>query len=328
MAAMAMPCGAVPSRRLQHEPLCEALRARLPNHCVVGPECFGFVCLEDMFGTALSVEVDLEGVCLPEQHILLAVERPFEQAEAAAANGTTLAVARSSTAEAVARPSAAEAEGCYDIVVHQCDCTIPDAAACQALNDPEQPPRFFWTSGCSSCAEEREWGFEFVAGPPTNYSRRMSGLQYDVPRCENPDGAGGFAVGQFRSAGGEGNVLISLGLDACCADSRQAGSRGDELASILVAARLANASAPALDTSQELEGCYDISVHRCDCGVPDQATCNALNVPNQPQRFFWTAGCASCAGRDACGAELDTMLPNMILDEFVFDFGDACNRRK
>ena len=193
-------------RRTSHYAKLSATRCR---GCIVGPECPGFACVVDMFGTELAVGVDRIGVCLPEQHVLLAVERPVQ---ALAANASAVKVSDRGHGDK------RRAEGCYDISVHQCDCGIPDAASCLALNVPGQMPRFFWTPGCTSCAQEREWGFRFDAtGPPTNYSRRMSGLDYAVPTCAHEDGASGFAVGQFRSAGGEGNVLLSGGLDACCA---------------------------------------------------------------------------------------------------------------
>lgn len=313
-------------RRVQapHEQLCEELRRQLPTSCIVGPECFGFVCLEDLFGTALSMEVDLAGVCdpAPEQHVSLALERPLrvEHTKAATHNHHVSLIGNNGTS--------AETGGCYDLTVHQCDCGIPDAATCQALNIPSQLPRFFWTPGCTSCAEQREWEFRFEStGPATNYSRRMSGLEYDVPSCANPDGAGGFIAGQFRSNGGIGNTLLSIGLDACCAYA--ASNHDDALASILVAAKIAGSEAPATTgpSAESPDGCYDISVHRCDCGVPDQAVCNALNIPGGSQRFFWTAGCASCAGRDTCGPALDSGLPRMILDGWSYDWSDACGAR-
>jgi hypothetical protein len=183
----------------------------------------------------------------------------------------------------------------------------------------------------------------------------MSGLDFDVPSCTHDDGAGAFAVGQFRSAGGVGNILLSVGLDACCAsqqeDQAQSGQshdEGDELATILVASRIAAASVASVGASSTNEtatapattaaatrrqldegpgnpdGCYDISVHRCDCGVPDAAVCNALNIPGQSQRFFWTAGCGSCAGRDTCGTALASSLPRWFLDAWTFDFQQAC----
>ena len=304
LPALTARCG----RRSQapHEPLCKALRDALPGFCIVGPECFGFACVVDMFGTELAVGVDRIGVCLPEQHVLLAVERTVQ---ALAANASAVKVSDRGHGDEK------RAEGCYDISVHQCDCGIPDAATCLALNVPGQMPRFFWTPGCTSCAQEREWGFRFEAtGPPTNYSRRMSGLDYAVSTCAHEDGASGFAVGQFRSAGGEGNVLLSVGLDACCA-SQSSQQQGDELATILVTARVAAAAAATTSTDETVaaegataavaaaaaaavrrrqldegpgtpDGCYDISVHRCDCGVPNEAVCNALNIPGQGQRFF------------------------------------------
>ena len=321
-------------RRVQapHEQLCEELRRQLPTSCIVGPECFGFVCLEDLFGTALSMEVDLAGVCdpAPEQHVSLALERPLRVSRTHEGGDSQAPGLFDREQWHVCRDQVGRDGGCYDLTVHQCDCGIPDAAAtCQALNTPSQRPRFFWTPGCTSCAEQREWEFRFEStGPATNYSRRMSGLEYDVPSCANPDGAGGFIAGQFRSNGGIGNTLLSIGLDACCAYA--ASNRDDALASILVAAKIAGSEAPAATTGPSAEspdGCYEISVHRCDCGVPDQAVCNALNIPGGSQRFFWTAGCASCAGRDTCGPALDSGLPRMILDGWSYDWSDACGAR-
>jgi hypothetical protein len=62
-------------------------------------------------------------------------------------------------------------------------------------------------------------------------------------------------------------------------------------------------------------------------GVPNAATCEALNEPGSPQRFFWTPGCASCAGREVCGAALDPSLPRWFLDDRAFDFRPACEQK-
>eukprot|EP01049_Picozoa_sp_SAG25_P011395 SAG25_NODE_1388_length_3144_cov_1.629885_3_plen_205_part_00 len=189
-------------------------------------------------------------------------------------------------------------EGCYDISVHQCDCGIPDAATCAALNEPGGAPRFFWTPGCDSCFNGRDWSFEFEdTGLPTNSTRRMAGAHYDVPSCGNADGAAAFVSGRLAvSQAGENLTDVVLGLDACC---------GEE-----------NPTVP--------DGCYDISVHQCDCGISDETTCERLNTPGAPQRFFWTPGCASCVGREVCSGQLDATLPRWFLNNWRFDFTTVC----
>ena len=62
-----------------------------------------------------------------------------------------------------------------------------------------------------------------------------------------------------------------------------------------------NLTAGSNATHPMVEGCYDIRLHQCDCDIPDQASCEALNEPGD-QRFFWTPGCTSCAPVDSwCG---------------------------
>ena len=35
-------------------------------------------------------------------------------------------------------------------------------------------------------------------------------------------------------------------------------------------------------------GCYDVSIHECDCSIASEEDC--------PAPMVWTSGCASCAG--------------------------------
>ena len=35
-------------------------------------------------------------------------------------------------------------------------------------------------------------------------------------------------------------------------------------------------------------GCYDVSIHECDCSIMSEEDC--------PAPMVWTSGCASCAG--------------------------------
>eukprot|EP01049_Picozoa_sp_SAG25_P011396 SAG25_NODE_1388_length_3144_cov_1.629885_4_plen_129_part_00 len=68
-----LPCSAHPHVD-RDERLCEALRLSLPSNCIVGADCFGWVCLVDMFGTALTVEADLRGVCQADPKIDFAIQ--------------------------------------------------------------------------------------------------------------------------------------------------------------------------------------------------------------------------------------------------------------
>ena len=45
-------------------------------------------------------------------------------------------------------------------------------------------------------------------------------------------------------------------------------------------------------------GCYDVSIHECDCSVMSEEDC--------PAPMVWTSGCASCAGGDDGGDESDS----------------------
>ena len=45
-------------------------------------------------------------------------------------------------------------------------------------------------------------------------------------------------------------------------------------------------------------GCYDVSIHECDCSIMSEEDC--------PAPMVWTSGCASCAGGDDGGDESDS----------------------
>ena len=45
-------------------------------------------------------------------------------------------------------------------------------------------------------------------------------------------------------------------------------------------------------------GCYDVSIHECDCTIMSEEDC--------PAPMVWTSGCASCAGGDDGGDESDS----------------------
>ena len=40
-------------------------------------------------------------------------------------------------------------------------------------------------------------------------------------------------------------------------------------------------------------GCYDVSIHQCDCSIGSEEDC--------PAPMVWTSGCTSCAGGDDHG---------------------------
>ena len=234
----------------ENDRLCEALRLSLPENCIVQTsDCFGFVCLVDMFGTVLSVEADLSGVCNDDTpSIKVGIQERLSKREK---KQIALVLPRFKKSEhsewLVVHPDADRSssswqqnEGCYDLSLHQCDCGIPDAETCSALNEPGSFPRFFWAPGCDSCFQPRDWSFQFEKNElPSNSTRRMAGLQYTVPACDNDDGAAGFLNGRLaRSVGSDNLTDIALGLESCCGDD--------------------NPTVP--------DGCYDISVHQCDCG--------------------------------------------------------------
>ena len=130
--------------------------------CIVSLECFGFVCLTDMFGDALLVEATLDGVCDADPNVRFAIQRvgdaPKTMAAVSAVDSkklsTRLATQHFSTG---GNASHSMVEGCYDITLHQCDCDIPDREVCLALNEPAGQQRFFWTPGCTSCAPVDSW---------------------------------------------------------------------------------------------------------------------------------------------------------------------------
>ena len=45
-------------------------------------------------------------------------------------------------------------------------------------------------------------------------------------------------------------------------------------------------------------GCYDVSIHQCDCAIESEEDC--------PAPMVWTTGCGSCAGGDDGGDESDS----------------------
>ena len=52
-------------------------------------------------------------------------------------------------------------------------------------------------------------------------------------------------------------------------------------------------------------GCYDVSIHECDCSIMSEEDC--------PAPMVWTSGCASCAGGDDGGDESDSATPRAVL---------------
>lgn len=159
--------------------LCEALRQSLPDNCLVAGDCFGFVCLADVFGVALTLEASLQNVCDQAPSVTLAIQERLAVAtteKAAPTPKNTPTFLKPNNSDwLVVNPDVDRSpakwqpqnEGCYDISVHQCDCDIPDAETCAALNVPGSPARFFWTPGCDACFQPRDWAFVFENnGPP------------------------------------------------------------------------------------------------------------------------------------------------------------------
>ena len=151
-----------------------------------------------------------------------------------------------------------------------------------------------------------------------NSTRRMAGLHYAMPECDDDDGASAFANGRIiQSAAGDNLTDIAFGLDACCGEDDPNVPEGCYDISVhqvrlpartlLACARIRFAFqsgyrslVPNLDFCgccrprhhrRRRRRCMIVAGHRqCDCGIPDAATCTALNVPGSPQRFFWTPG--------------------------------------
>lgn len=72
-------------------------------------------------------------------------------------------------------------EGCYDIRVHKCDCSIVTEENCNVLNLPGAPPSFFWTPGCESCEKLPEP----KAVPDGCYDIEFHQCNCDIPNEQN-----------------------------------------------------------------------------------------------------------------------------------------------
>ena len=48
------------------------------------------------------------------------------------------------------------------------------------------------------------------------------------------------------------------------------------------------------------EGCYDIDEHKCECGTTED---QCKDKPKYGEKWFWTPGCSSCAGKSSGSAE-------------------------
>ena len=82
-------------------------------------------------------------------------------------------------------------------------------------------------------------------------------------------------------------------LDAACPDI----DAPYEFSSTEMCAQISTDDGPGpIDDGND--GCYDVSIHECDCSIMSEEDC--------PAPMVWTSGCASCAGGDDGGDESDS----------------------
>jgi len=204
--------------------------------------------------------------------------------------------------------------GCYDIMVHTCDCDpgVCSKEACEGRD----PSKYFLTEGCTSCSCANSAGLaaavataaegvEAVSEPAATVPAEggggdgSDGAQPEVTEdaaVSGPGPVGALHMGCYRL---EDHVCLCT-PDVCSEElCTGQGTLGqffytDGCHSCTCGALGADGSI-AVDAQQGY-GCYDSTVHGCSCS-PE--TCGETVCESQSEFHAWTDKCSSCQ----CSAE-------------------------
>jgi len=201
--------------------------------------------------------------------------------------------------------------GCYDIMVHTCDCD-PGVCSKEACEGRE-PGKYFLTEGCTTCscansaglAAAAAEGAEAISEPaaPVPAEARdgdgSDGAQPEVTEDDavsDPGPVGALHMGCYRLADHVCLCTPDVCSEELCTGQGALGQffYTDGCHSCTCGALGADGSIAA--DAQQGYGCYDPTAHECSCS-PE--TCGETVCESQSEFHAWTDKCSSCQ----CSAE-------------------------